>query len=185
MLRIVLDTSSLVSYVLTRGDIMRRIIGRWRAGDFTVLSSPATRDELAGVLARPSIRRLSAVPLEEFVRGMERFTDHMPGALDVCACRDPKDDKFLACALEGQADYLVTSDRDLLDMRRFEGTAIVNPGQFLLALELHAMAPAEMLARFGRQVLTDIHQAISLDPDTLARLAQALDADPPVEPRSP
>ena len=43
MLRVVIDTSSLVSYVLTRGDLMRRVVAHWRAGTFTLLSSSATR----------------------------------------------------------------------------------------------------------------------------------------------
>lgn len=53
MLRIVIDTSSLVSYVLTKGEIMQRVIAHWRAGAFTVLSSSETLAELAEVLSRP------------------------------------------------------------------------------------------------------------------------------------
>jgi predicted nucleic acid-binding protein len=51
VLRVVIDTSSLVSYVLTQSELMRRVVSRWRAGAFTLLSSPATRAELADVLA--------------------------------------------------------------------------------------------------------------------------------------
>jgi len=109
VLRVVIDTSSLVSYVLTRGELMRRVVAHWRAGTFAFLSSPATRAELADVLARPAIQQLAVAPPDELVRGLERFTEHVPGVLDVSgACRDPKDDKFLACAVEGQAHYLVS-----------------------------------------------------------------------------
>ena len=101
MLRIVVDTSSLVSYVLTQGELMRRVVAHWRAGTFTLLSSPATRAELASVLARPSIRKLATAPLDELVWGLERFSEHVPGVLDLSgACRDPKDDKFLTCVVE-------------------------------------------------------------------------------------
>ena len=47
------------------------------------------------------------------------------------ACRDPRDDKFLALAVDGRADYLVSSDRDLLDMEGFDGIPIVTPRDFL------------------------------------------------------
>ena len=118
MLRAVIDTSSLVSYVLTRGDLMRRVVAHWRANGFVVLSSPATRAELAAVLSRPQIQRLAVAPLDPLIQGLERYTWHVPGALDLTgACRDPKDDKFLACAVEGKAHYLVSSDKDLLDMK--------------------------------------------------------------------
>lgn len=175
MLRVVIDTSSLVSYVLTRGELMGRVVAHWRAGSFTLLSSPATRAELADVLARPAIRQLAVTPLDELARGLERFSVHVPGVLDLSgACRDPKDDKFLACAVEGRAHYLVSSDDDLLDMRRYRGVAIVNPGQFLLALELYPMEASALAARFGHDVLADIQATVPLEPETAARVAEAL-----------
>jgi hypothetical protein len=173
-LRVVIDTSSLVSYGLTRGELMRRVVAGWRAGAFTLLSSPATRAELAGVVTRPAIRELAAAALDELAQGLERFSEHVPGDLYLSgACRDPKDDKFLACAVEGHADYLVSSDRDLLDLRRYQGIAIASPGQFLLALELHAMDPAAIAARFGRDVLRGIQANIPLEPGTAARVEEA------------
>lgn len=174
-LRVVIDTSSLVSYVLTRGELMRRVVAHWQAGTFTLLSSPATRAELAGVLARPAIQELAVAPLDELVRGLERFSEHVPGVLNLSgACRDPKDDKFLACSVEGQAHYLVSSDRDLLDMRRYQGIAIVNPGEFLLALELYPMEAGAIAARFDRDVLMDIQRSVPLEPETTARVGEAL-----------
>jgi hypothetical protein len=66
------------------------------------------------VLARPQIKRLATAPLDDLVGGIERYTWHVPGALDLSgACRDPKDDKFLACAVEGEAHYLVSGHRYL------------------------------------------------------------------------
>ena len=191
MLRVVIDTSSLVSYVLTQGELMSRIVAHWRTGTpstssgrrFTLLSSPATRAELADVLARPAIRQLATAPLDELVRGLERFSEHVPGVLHLSgACRDPKacgersrtNDKFLACAVEGEAHYLVSSDYDLLDMRRYRDVAIVNPGQFLLALELYPMGARALAARFGHDVLADIQVTVPLEPGTAARVAEAL-----------
>lgn len=175
MLRVVLDTSSLVSYLLTRGDIMRRVVAHWRANHYVLLSSPATRAELAAVVSRPQIRRLAVAPLEEMVRGIERYTWPVPGILALPgACRDPRDDKFLACAVEGEAHYLVSSDRDLLDLRSFRGVVIHNPGQFLLALELFRLDADGMARRYSRATLLDIQQSLLLEPETAGRLADAL-----------
>jgi len=70
------------------------------------------------------------------IQRLERYMWHVPGDLELTgACRDPKDDRFLARAVEGKAHYLVSSDKDILDMKSYRGVAIVNPGQFLLALE--------------------------------------------------
>ena len=74
MLRVVIDTSSLVSYVLTRGELMRRVVAHWRANGFVVLSSPATRAELAAVLSRPQIQRLAVASLDPLIQGLDRYT---------------------------------------------------------------------------------------------------------------
>jgi predicted nucleic acid-binding protein len=53
--------------------------------------------------------------------------------------RDRKDNKFLVCASEAQADYLITSDDDLLDLKTHEETRILPPQEFieLLAIGMH------------------------------------------------
>jgi predicted nucleic acid-binding protein len=46
--------------------------------------------------------------------------------------KDPKDNPILACALEGNADFVVTDDRKhLLPMRSYHGIRIVSPPSFL------------------------------------------------------
>jgi putative PIN family toxin of toxin-antitoxin system len=63
-------------------------------------------------------QRLTVAPLDPLIQGLERYTWHVAGDLHLTgACRDPKDDRFLACAVEGRAHTLVSSDKDLLDMR--------------------------------------------------------------------
>lgn len=175
MLRAVIDTSCLVSDVLTPGDVMRRVMVHWRNNRFVLLASPQTRAELAGVLARPRIQRLTTVPLDPMIEGLARYTWHVPGALDLTgACRDPQDDKFLACAVEGRAHYLVTGDRDLLSMKTYQGVAIVNPGQFLLALELHRLDAEAMAARFDAATLRAIEVSLPLEAETASRVRVAL-----------
>ncbi|MGG6238191.1 putative toxin-antitoxin system toxin component, PIN family [Nodosilinea sp. AN01ver1] len=44
---------------------------------------------------------------------------------------DPDDNKFLAAAYEAKADFLVSLDRDLLNLKFFYGTQIVTPAAFL------------------------------------------------------
>lgn len=154
---------------------MSRVIAQWHTGTIIVLSSPQTRSELHSVLNRPNIRRLSNVPLDRFAQGLEYFSEQVPGELSVDgACRDPKDDKFLACAVEGDAHYIVSSDNDLLDMRFYNHVAIVNPGQFLVASELYSMDTDDMKRHYDQNVLKDIYTTIPLEPSTKRRVAQAL-----------
>jgi putative PIN family toxin of toxin-antitoxin system len=49
----------------------------------------------------------------------------------VSICRDEDDNRVLECALDGMADYIVTGDKDLLDLVSFEGIKIVKVSDFL------------------------------------------------------
>ncbi|WP_269086269.1 putative toxin-antitoxin system toxin component, PIN family [Trichormus sp. NMC-1] len=48
-------------------------------------------------------------------------------------CRDPKDDKFLEVAINGNATYIITGDKDLLELHPFRGVDIITATQFLEA----------------------------------------------------
>ena len=45
--------------------------------------------------------------------------------------RDPKDDMVIACAVAAQADYIISRDLDLLDMKIYQGIQIVSPENFI------------------------------------------------------
>lgn len=175
MPRAVLDTSCLVSYLLTAGDIMHKVVAHWRAGTVVLLSSPALRTELGQVLNRPAIRARSTLDLDAFVRGYERFTEYVPPPAFVPhICRDPKDDMLIACAVAGRADYLVSSDLDLLSIRRHADLPIVNPGQFLVAVELFELDTVAIAQRFSPRVLSEILEAVPLDNNTDQRIRSLL-----------
>lgn len=61
------------------------------------------------------------LPLVETVRVRKRVT---------AVQQDPEDDKFLVCALAGLAEYLVTGDQDLLELRAYRGITICTVGTF-------------------------------------------------------
>jgi uncharacterized protein len=46
-------------------------------------------------------------------------------------CRDPDDDKFLELALQIEADFIISGDKDLLELQTFENTQILKPSQFM------------------------------------------------------
>ncbi len=174
-MRVVIDTSSLVSYLLTRGKLMQQIIEAWRQAEFEMLSSPQTRSELSAVLNKPHIRQRSQGTPAPFMEGLEKFTTHVPGKLEIkSACRDPKDDIFLACAVEGKAEYLVSSDRDLLDLGHYGKTCILNPGQFLAVLHLARLSDEEIHVQYSRETVQKILCELPLDEGLQEKLRKVL-----------
>ena len=56
---------------------------------------------------------------------------------------DPSDDKFIECAVEGKADYLVSGNKKHLTvMKEYQGIQILTPAQFVLVLEHEARRKA-------------------------------------------
>lgn len=150
---------------------MRSIIVAWREAEISLLFSPQTLAELSSVVTRPEIQHYTAIPLASLVDGLSQYAIHVPGTLQFAgACRDSKDDKFLSCAVEGQAAYLISSDRDLLEMGKYQDVCILNPGQFLAALQLAKMPIDTLQSQYSLQVLQTILAELCLDPDTRQKL---------------
>ena len=136
MIRAVLDTNLLISYLLTNGDTISQIIAHWEVGSFTFLQSPQILEELIGVLYRPKLQPYLKSNPQVLIDLIEAEAEFVTGKLALPgACRDPKDDKFIACAVEGNARYIVTGDKDLLDLGAYEHIQIVTVREFLTLLE--------------------------------------------------
>lgn len=136
-MRAVLDTNVVVSAVLVRRGNERRLVEAWRRGAFDLVTSPPLLEELGRVLMYPKIRDarwMSGAEVAELLEALATESVVVEGTLDVQASRDPSDDVVLAAALEGEADYLVTGDRDLLILAAHRSVKILRPADFLSVL---------------------------------------------------
>jgi len=133
-MKVVFDTNVLVSAFITEG-VCSKLLGRARRGQFQLIACPLILKELEAVL----LKKLSTTPGEtrEVLRILaEAISALVQPAQSVSGiCRDPDDDHILSCAVAANADYLVTGDSDLLELREFRGTRIVAPRDFELLLE--------------------------------------------------
>ena len=136
MVRAVIDTNLIVSYLLTQGETMARLIDHWERGHFIYLTSPAILNELREVVYRPRLRQHMAVDPAVLLDLVEADAEMVPGELVLSGvCRDPKDEPFIACAVEGNAAYLVTGDADLLDMSAYQSVTMIQAYDFVNLLD--------------------------------------------------
>ena len=131
MIRIVLDTNLLVSIALP-GSRLQPLLETWRGRKCRLLVSSEIFAEYLRVLTYPKFR-LSSEDVKRFLEQdvrpyMELVAVHT--AVHVIQA-DPSDNKFLACALDGHADVVVSGDHHLLDLKQFRGIPIVTARQFL------------------------------------------------------
>ena len=129
--RVVVDTNVLVSRLLLADSIPAQAVREARRKG-TLLVSEATMQELADVLARPRFDRyVSIEDRKQLLRLLARVAEFVPIVNQVRECRDPKDDKFLEVALNGRADLILTSDRDLLVLHPWRNIEILSPADYL------------------------------------------------------
>ena len=132
-MRIVLDTSVVLSAILFSHGRRTWLRQLWREGRFLPLTSRETVAELVRVLAYPKFRLtgeeietlLTAyLPYSELVSTQESRVSRLP------RCSDPADQMFLVLAAAGRADVLVTGDRAVLDLAGRASFAIETPTRF-------------------------------------------------------
>jgi len=129
--RYVFDTNAIVSALPFNDSVPDTAFSK-ALTEGTILASISLVEELRDVLARPRFDAYVSYPeriafLQAFVAETELVT--VNEAIQVC--RDPKDDRVLEAAVNGQAEFIVTGDSDLLVHNPFRGIAILPPAQFL------------------------------------------------------
>jgi putative PIN family toxin of toxin-antitoxin system len=132
--RALLDTNILVSGLIGEYGQPKQLIDAWLEGRYTLVSSLYQAEELNHVLSYPRIARrlrLEETELDLVLAALLSEAEVTPGLLQLSGVtRDPKDDPLVACAVEGNADYLVSGDLDLLDLGEYEGIRIASPSRF-------------------------------------------------------
>ena len=138
MIRAVLDTNLLISYLLTRRPPIATLIDEHLAQEcFGLLSAVVLLQELDRVSRYPKLQRYYAEDdRRRFVALIAALSEviELPESVPRI-CRDPDDDWVIACAVVGQADAIVSGDRDLLTLRQVGEIPILSAAQFLDHLE--------------------------------------------------
>jgi putative PIN family toxin of toxin-antitoxin system len=139
--KVVLDTNTIISGMIVQAGTPAAVLRAWLANMFVMVTSPALIDEFARVAQRPHLQKygLTDDRIKEMTFLLWARAVVTPGNLEVKAVEaDPDDDKFLACALEGQAEYIVSGDHHLLNLKEYQRVRVVLAGDFLRALEPEA-----------------------------------------------
>lgn len=136
-MRAVLDTNVVISATLIRGGNEDRILRAWQRGGFELVLSPPILDEMGRALFYEKLRKSRWMTEEEIVsllRSLAQESTLVPGRVRVAVSRDPEDNKFLEAAIEARAQYVVTGDKDLLDLKTYREVRIITPAAFLKIL---------------------------------------------------
>jgi uncharacterized protein len=140
VLRVVLDTNVFVSSLLSTEGTPAQLLNAWREGRYMLVTSPAIIAEVVEVLESPRISKKYLIrhqDVENLVDVLKTDAVLVPGEAGVKGSvpRDPRDEMFLACAIDANADCIVSGDRHLLDLKTFRGIPILTVNEFAEELE--------------------------------------------------
>jgi uncharacterized protein len=138
VIRAVLDTNVIVSSLITLSGSPHEILNAWFRGDIVLITSAAIVNEVSAVLRRPFFQDKRHIGEADILRIKQSLLlDAVVVSPKKCLTvieTDPSDDRILECALEGDAEYIVSGDHHLLELGQYQGIQIISPREFLAVL---------------------------------------------------
>lgn len=133
-MRVILDTNLWISYLISNRHV--RLDELIDSDEFVLLFSVELIEEFIEVTERPKFEKYFS--RDEVISLIEQIND--VGELievhsDLQLCRDEKDNFLLNLAKDGNADFLVTGDKDLLEMYQMNKTQILTYKDFITKLD--------------------------------------------------
>ena len=135
MIRAVVDANVFVSAVLSPRGQPAEVLRAWRAEQFHLVISAPILEEVERVFHYSKIvrrHRRSTDAIRVFIEDLANLAILTPGLLTLqVITEDRADDRYLECAVEGEASYIVSEDQHLLRLGAYDNIRILTPGAFL------------------------------------------------------
>ena len=132
---IILDTNVLISSFLRAGSIPDQILSLVLTDKIVVAATREIFGEYWAVLRRKKFQNLDQIMVAEVMAGLERKVVFVePNEVIDFISHDPSDNKFLACAVESKAEFLITGNTNDFTFEYFRETRIVSPRGFIEAI---------------------------------------------------
>ena len=128
-MRVVIDTNIWISYLI--GSFLQEIDEKIVSKEIQIVVSEELLKELSEVSNRPKFKNIfTPKRIKELFSLLDGYAVVVLPRQKINICRDAKDNFLLEIALEGNADYLITGDEDLIVLNPFHKIKIVRPKDF-------------------------------------------------------
>ena len=135
--KVVIDTNVLVSAVISKDSSPADVVRLAILGEIENYTSEDILAEVERILnSEKVLQRISSKHKDDIIRIYRLISIKVSPKIRVNVIeRDPSDNKFLETALEAKADFIITGDHHLLELREFRGVKILSPSDFLKLLK--------------------------------------------------
>lgn len=131
MIKVVIDTNVVVSALLKSEGNPALILSLVFDEEIRICLSEEIIQEYQGVLKRKKFCSLNQIDVKKFLTKLQDLSLFVNPQERINLLTDPDDNKFLDCAYEAKADYLVTGNKKHFPINKFKNTKIVSPLEFI------------------------------------------------------
>ena len=132
--KIITDTNILISYLIGRE--LKSLKDLFEEENIEFIINDKLIEEFVKKVTLPKFRNYFEVDKAlAFIKFLKRRATSVEVISKITMCRDSKDNFLLALAKDAGVDFLITGDKDLLSLKRFENTEIVSPNEFVKHLK--------------------------------------------------
>lgn len=135
-MRVVLDTNVFISGIFWEGNYSSQIIDLWRKGKIELICSVEMIEEFVNTLLSFKIK----MPLTEIDSWKNLIIENstiVDAIKDEQLVIEDKDDaKFIEAGITGEADYIISQDKHLLNIKEYKSIKILSPKQFLEIIKI-------------------------------------------------
>ena len=128
--KLVVDTNLWISFLISRSySKLDKIL---TSGSAILIFNNELLEEFVEVVERPKFKNIfSTSDIHKLLSEIHHFADFIEVKTTVDICRDKKDNFLLALCQDGNADFLLTGDEDLLIIKKFGKTRIMSITEYL------------------------------------------------------
>ena len=137
-MKVVIDTNVFISSAISTKGAPAQVFNKWLNGAFELIVSDAIMNEYRTALRYEHVRKRHGLTpsqmeklIDDFLSGVTLVT---PTEAAHSVADDPDDDKFLECAQAGGAEFVISGDKHLLNLKEYKDIQILSPSAFLLLL---------------------------------------------------
>ena len=127
-MHIIIDTNILMSATFYAG-FVKKVLDELDAENFTICGNSKIIEEYYATKDKMIFKKLGRFN-EKFFNDFVDKVQSFEIVSDLKVSRDVKDDKFINCAIDAKAIYIVSGDNDLLTIKNFAGVEIVTAREF-------------------------------------------------------
>lgn len=132
-MKVVIDTNVFISAIMKGGN-PGKILKAWKRSRFKLFISQEILKEALETMGELGLDKKKVLAWKSSIR--KSAIEVTPTKKLTIITDDPDDNKFLECAVKGKADYIVSGDKHLLDLEKYEGIKILTSKGFLEVLEI-------------------------------------------------